>query len=153
MRTPGPRALPGIRAALAIVLAGLAWVAPAAARAGSAGCTLRIVGFAWDPNSVHAGDRAAAVVRAQNCTQRTLVLTRTVVGEQIPPCPTIDPISTPVTIGPDARYVAKVLRLIAPPCTGVEVVDVAFTDTDGTVLARASATLHVQTPEAVGPPR
>jgi hypothetical protein len=126
----------------------LASVAPTAARAEPAGCTLRIVRFAWVPDRIYGGDSSTAWVAAENCTGQTLELTRTVYGEQIPPCPTIDPLAAPVTIEPHGRYVAKALRLVAPDCTGVEVLVVAFAGADGTILASATATLHIRTPRA-----
>jgi hypothetical protein len=132
---------------VASVLLGIA--EPGSASTGHAGtptCALRIVGFAFQPPYVHGGEDSTAWVAARNCTDRTLDLTRTVYGEQIPPCPTIDPLASGVTIGPNARYVAKALQIVAPDCTGVEVLVVNFADQHGTIVAHATATLHIRTP-------
>jgi hypothetical protein len=140
------RAIERAGVALCLALGLLVSMAPGAAQAGTQRCTLKITRFAWHPPQVHGGDRATARVKAENCTDQTLHLTRTVYGETHQPCPTIDPLSTGVTLGPHERYAAVALKLIAPDCNGDEVLVVTFADPHGTIVARDTATLHIRTP-------
>jgi hypothetical protein len=138
--------------ALCLALGLLVTVAPGSAQAGTQHCVLKITRFAWHPPEVHEGDTSKARVKAKNCTDRTLQLRRTVYGEMHPPCPTIDPLSTDMTIGPYARYAAIALKMIAPDCNGVEVLVVAFANQHGTILAHDTATLHITSPSPVRKP-
>jgi hypothetical protein len=127
----------------AIVLAtSFTLAAPAQAHVEGA-CVVKITRFAWVPSQVHPGDHTKLVLTARNCTDRSIDITATEIGEQIPPCPTLDPLADSATLEPFGRYRPQPLRMIAPPCTGVEVMGVRITDSDQHVLARASATLHI----------
>ena len=106
-------------------------------------CVLRITRFAFAPDRVHPGQSSKLMLRARNCTDRTLHLTEVEFGKQIPPCPTIDPIGGPVQLGPFERYTPKPLRLIAPDCNGVEVMVVRFTARSGRVVAHGTAKLRI----------
>src|SRR5439155_233739 len=103
-------------------------------------CVVKITRFAWVPSQVHAGDHTKLVLTARNCTDRSIDITVTEFGEQIPPCPTVDPIGDAATLEPFGRYAPQPLRMIAPPYTGVEVMGVRITDSDQHVLARTAAT-------------
>ena len=120
---------------------------PALAHASpSGGCVLKITRFAFHPKQVHAGDLAKLWLVAKNCTDGTLDLTQTEYGEWIPPCPAVDPIGHPVTIGPHGRYAPRPLKMIAPPCNGQEVMVVTFQDPHGSLLATRTATLTITDP-------
>jgi hypothetical protein len=86
------------------------------------------------------------VLRARNCTDRSLDITVTEFGKQIPPCPVLDPIGRSATLQPYGRYAPPPLRMIAPACNGVEVMVVRLADSHGRVLAHRTATLRITTP-------
>ncbi len=129
--------------AASLLLGALVSVAAPAGAASAGRCVVTIGRFEWVPSQVHAGDRTKLVLAARNCTGNSIDITATEIGEQIPPCPTLDPIADTATLEPFGRYVPTPLRMIAPPCTGVEVVGVRITDSEQHVLARASATVHI----------
>jgi hypothetical protein len=101
--------------------------APAQARP-AGGCVVKITRFAFRPANVHGGDLTKLWLAARNCTDQTLQLTVTEYGKRIPPCPTVDPIAHRVTMEPFGRYRPRPLKMIAPPCNGVEVMVVTFAD-------------------------
>jgi hypothetical protein len=144
-RYRGARLLPAL-----LVLATTVVVTTPAQAGLSGSCVVKVTRFEFQPNAVHAGERTRLWLRTRNCTDQTLDLTEVEFGERIPPCPTVDPIGRPVRLGPFERFTPKPLRMVAPPCNGVEVMVVKFSDSGGTVLARRTATLHITMPSARG---
>jgi hypothetical protein len=136
------RTLHGALAVLLLFMAVVAAAAPVSAQPRRS-CTVKITRYRFRPDSVHPGEWARLRLVAMNCTDRTLDLHEVEYGEQIPPCPTIDPIGGPVRLDPHERFAPKPLRILAPDCDGVEVVDVAFTNHQGHVLAQGTATLDI----------
>jgi hypothetical protein len=106
-------------------------------------CVVKITRFEWVPQRVHPGGRARLWLAARNCTQQTLELTVTEYGEQIPPCPALDPIARQVVLDPTVRFAPPPFRMIAPPCDGVETMVVQFTDSHGVLVAKATATVRI----------
>jgi hypothetical protein len=106
-------------------------------------CVVKITRFEWVPPRVHPGGRTRLWLTAWNCTQQALELTVTEYGEQIPPCPVIDPVGSQVVLDPMGRYAPPPFRMVAPPCNGVETMVVEFTDSEGTLLAKRTATVRI----------
>jgi len=132
--------------AVVVLAASATWAGAAQARANGA-CVVKITRFGWEPSTVHGGDRTKLVLGVRNCTDRPLDITVTEFGKQIPPCPVLDPIGSSATLQPAGRYRPPPLRMIAPACTGVEVMVVRLADSHGRVLAHRTATLQITTPE------
>jgi hypothetical protein len=141
----GPTARRALIAALALLTTAFA-AGPASAQVhmGQAGgCIARFTTLRWEPSRVDPGDHTQLVVKARNCTDRQVLVTEIEFGEQIPPCPTLDPISNQGTMPPHGRVAFPPLRMIAPSCHGVEVEVVRLSNPQGRTMARGTATLHI----------
>lgn len=126
-----------------ILLAALAAPTSPARALTDASCVVKIARFEWVPRRVHPGGRARLWLAVRNCTQRTLELTVTEYGDPIPPSPVIDPTANQVVLDPLGRYVPPPFRMVAPPCDGVETMVVTFTDSQGVLVARRTATVRI----------
>jgi hypothetical protein len=126
-----------------ILFAPLAGLKSPARALADGSCVVKITRFEWVPQRVHPGGRTRLWLTAWNCTRQTVELTVTEFGEQIPPCPVIDPIGSQVVLDPMGRYAPPPFRMVAPACDGVETMVVQFTDSQGTLLAKRTATVRI----------
>jgi hypothetical protein len=140
------RSASGALLASAAVLAASAsiMVTPAGAQPAAA-CVVKITRFAFDPESISRGGHTKLVLVARNCVDSALSVKVTEAGEQPPPgCPWIDPIAWNAVLQPMSRYKPNPLKMLIPQgCVGVETMAVGITDSNGTLLARATASLTI----------
>ena len=116
--------------------------------------TAQITSFVFVPPSVPAGGSSTATLSARNCTRQTVQTTTTWFGRFLGPtvgiptgCPAIDPLPRPLKFPPRASVSVATTYLTFPSCTATALqITVRITDSTGTLLATATATLIIQQP-------
>jgi hypothetical protein len=108
-------------------------------------CIVEITRFDFRPDVVPPGGGTTLHFSAQNCTDRRREVTLTQYGQEPRPCPVLDPVSRPLSFGPDQTR-SSVTPETAARCQGTETMTMQITDRHGRLLAKATAALRIVLP-------